>query len=425
MLCLVVPASGADLPTPDDQLTALVEEALQNNPDLQAGRERWEMFQHKIAPARSLEDPVLGIAFSNYPIDSFQADQTPMTGNEIRIAQKFPFPGKLDAKGDVARQQALWYQAVFEDSRLRLASQVKDTFYRLYFVEQAIAVTEKNLQILDSFISLTMTRYEVGKGLQQDVLKAQVEQSKLLDKLLALRQQRLSMQSGLTRLLGRATPVTPAFAGELALVPPESDANRLKELARQHRPLFTAYEALINRYATQRKLADLDYYPNFNLWTSYRFRDDDLPDRGTDFVSVGVAINLPIWREKRAEAVAEADSGVRMARSQFDEFRNQVDFAIDDALASLEKNHRQAQLFQSGIIPQAQQSFDASLAAYQVGKVELLSLLDGLMTLYRYQIDYQRALTDGLRDVARLEAATGTPLPEGLTTPDPSNQNGN
>jgi hypothetical protein len=74
------------------------------------------------------------------------------------------------------------------------------------------------------------------------------------------------------------------------------------------------------------------------------------------------------------------------------------------------RNTDQVALYRTGIIPQAQQSFDASLAAYQVGKLELLSLLDSLMTLYRYQIDYQRALTDALRDAARLEAATGSSL---------------
>jgi outer membrane protein TolC len=99
-----------------------------------------------------------------------------------------------------------------------------------------------------------------------------------------------------------------------------------------------------------------------------------------------------------------------MARRQFEDFSNQVDFTLEDSLARLRRNTDQVALYRTGIIPQAQQSFDASLAAYQVGKLELLSLLDSLMTLYRYQIDYQRALTDALRDAARLEAATGSSL---------------
>jgi outer membrane protein TolC len=403
-------APAAEATGLDEQLDGLVQEALQNNPDLQAARERWEMYGHKVAPAMALDDPTLGFALSNYPTDSFQSDKTPMTGNEVQLVQKFPFPGKLAAKGEVAEQQALWYQAVYEDARLQLATKVKDAFYRIYFLDRALAVTEENLQLLGSFVSLTTTRYEVGRGLQQDVLKAQVEQSKLMDKQLELRQQQQSAQAELNRLLARQATAHLELQGELELAPVTVDLQQLKATARQKRPMFASFESLIKRFAGQRELAKLDYYPNFNLWASYRFRDDDLPDGGTDFVSAGVSINLPLWREKRSEAVADADAGIRMARRQFEDFSNQVDFTLEDSLARLRRNTDQVALYRTGIIPQAQQSFDASLAAYQVGKLELLSLLDSLMTLYRYQIDYQRALTDALRDAARLEAATGSSL---------------
>ena len=174
--------------------------------------------------------------------------------------------------------------------------------------------------------------------------------------------------------------------------------------------MFASYRSLVDRYESQRKLAKLDYYPNLNLWASYRFRDDGLADRGTDFVSAGVSINLPIWQEKRSAAVAEADSGIRMARRQMEEFGNRVDSGIEDVAAQLEKNRNLVSLYGSGIIPQSRQSFDATLAAYQVGKVEFLSLLDSLLNLYRYQLDYQRALVDYHRNIARLEAEAGTAL---------------
>jgi len=395
------------------QLNALVDEALQNNPELQAARERWQINEHKVIPAQALDDPVLGFSFSNYPVDSFRTDQAPMTGNEFKISQNLPFPGKLDAKGEVAEQQALWFKAVYEDARLQLAEKVKDSYFRLYYQDRAIAVTEENLAILKNFISLTKTRYEVGTGLQQDLLKAQVEQSKLLDRQFTLRQQRRSLQAGFNRLLARPADQQLVLPGKLALTPVSVDPQRLRETARQNRPMFDSYQSLISRYESQRKLAELDYYPNFNIWTSYRFRDDNLPDQGTDFVSAGVSINLPIWQKKRSETVAEADSGLRMAQRQLEEFRNQVDATIQDVAAQLEKNHNLVQLYSTGIIPQAQQSFDASLTAYQVGRVEFLNLLDGLMTLYRYQLDYERALADYQRNIAQLEAAVGVSLVDG------------
>jgi len=406
------------------QLDALVERALQNNPDLQAAKARWEMSGHKVVPARTLDDPLLGIGFSNYPVDSFRSDETPMTGNEVKLSQNFPYPGKLAAKGDMAAQQARWYQAAYLDARLKLTGEVKDAYYRLYYQDRAIAVTEEELEILKNFIALTKTRYEVGKGLQQDLLKAQVEQSKLLDKQLTLRQQRSSVLAGLNQLLARPSGAQLEPADKPELTSPGATLFQLQQLARESRPMFAAYEAQIDRFESQRRLAKLDSYPNFNLWTSYRFRDDDLPDGGTDFVSAGVGLSLPIWREKRSEEVAEADSGIRMARRQLEEFGNRVDMIIADLYAQAEKNRDLAQLFATGIIPQAQQSFDASLAAYQVGKVEFLSLLDGLLTLYRYRLDYQRVLTDYQRNLARLEAAVGSSPTAALQTSELSNPNG-
>lgn len=394
------------------QLDALVKDALANNPDLQAAEARWRMTEHKVIPAGSLDDPRLSFAMSNYPIDSFSGDDTPMTGKEIQLSQKLPYPGKLAAREEVAGQQALWYRDVYQDARLQLVQQVKDAWYRLYFQQHAIDLTRENIDILNDVIRLTETRYEVGTGLQQDVLKAQVERSKLQDKLFNLDQQRTSIVAELNRLLNRPadTPLTPCKSLSATLV--ETGLPKLLNLARSHRPLFSAYEAMVDRYRAQRKLAKLDYYPDFNLFAGYRQREDipGDPADGADFVSAGVSINLPLWQGKRREAVAEADSALRMARGQLVDFGNRVDFTISDQFAQLKKNRDLVALFKTGIIPQAEQTFEASLAAYRVGDTDFLNLLDSLLTLYRYRIDYHRALSDHERSVARLEAAVGVEL---------------
>jgi outer membrane protein TolC len=398
--------------TQSSSLSDLVAEALTQNPDLQAAKSRWQMYERKVLPARSLDDPRLGLSFSNYPVDSLQADETPMTGNELQLSQSFPFPGKLDAKGEMAVQQALWYKGAWEDARLQLVQKVKDAWYHLYYRDRAIAITRKNIALLDDFIQLTETRYAVGTGLQQDVLKAQVERSKLMDRLFTLRQERTTVLADLNTLLARPTASPVTTTTDLGMTEVKQEVAELQDLSRENRPLYVSYQALIDRYQSQRKLARLNYYPDFNVWAGYRMREEATgdPARGTDFVSAGVSINLPIWQKKRKEAVAEAESGVRLARQRFDDFRNRVHFAISDAYAQLEKNRDLVALYKTGIIPQAQQTYEASLSAYQVGDVDFLSLLDSLLTLYRYRIDFHRALSDYQRSVARLEAASGVPF---------------
>jgi len=377
------------------------------NPALKAAFEQISVAESRIEQQSSMPDPVLSVAMSSYPVDSLKTDRTPMTGNEIRLAQKFPFPGKLDAKGRIAAKQSRWFAAAYQDARLQQRARVKDAWYRLLFQRQAIELTSRNLKILDDFIKLTETRYEVGNGLQQNVLKAHLQRSKQLDKLFALKQQEEATLAELNSLAGRETGrelVTDeslsGYVGDFNLVD-------LQQKAEQKRPLFAAYQALIEQYKTQRELARLEYRPDITLWTSYRFRDDSLADGGTDFVSAGLSFNLPVRKARRGAAVAEADSSLRLAVQQRNDFHNQVKLKVHRALTRLEQAGKLAELYQNGIIPQANQTFQATLSAYQVDKVDFLDLLDSLMTLYRYQIDHIKAISDQHRGVADLAAAAG------------------
>ncbi len=389
------------------QLQQLLDDADKKNPSLRAAGEQIAVAESKIAQASSWKDPVLSLALSNYPVNTLKPDVTPMTGNEIRLTQQFPFPGKLDAKGKVAAQQSRWFAAAYQDARLQVRGQVKDAWYRLLFQRQAIELTEQNLKVLDDFIRLTETRYEVGKGLQQDVLKAHLQRSKQLDKLLTLQQQEETTLAELNSLAGRSTDQPLDTDQKLAGLDQAYQLSDLQEQAEQKRPMYGAFAALIDQYKAQREVAKLDYNPDFTLWGGYRFRDDRLPDGGTDFVSAGISFNLPVRRERRAAAVAEADSSLRVAYQKRNDFNNNVNLAIHRSLTKYQQASKLAELYQSGIIPQANQTFQAALSAYQVDKVDFLSLLDSLMTLYRYEIDYVRALSEQQRSHAQLEAAAG------------------
>ena len=401
-------------------LQDLVATALKNNPDLQAAEARWQLNQRKVIPAETPDDPQLSFDFSSYPTDSLAGNATAMTGKDLKLSQKFPFPGKLASKGEIASQEAIWYRDVYQDQRLQLAGMVKDAYYRLYFRGKAIAIIKTNLGIMDDFVNLTETKYEVGKGLQQDVLKAQVERSKLMDKLITLKQQRQTDLADLNTLLARPVETPLGALPKIEMTPVDSPASVLQKQSEQRRPLYAAYRALVARFHAQKKLAKLDYWPDFNVWAGYRFREKAPGDpvNGQDFISAGVSINLPVFRKKRQEEVAAADSGIRMALAQYDNFRNKVFFGIQDSYAQLTKNRQLAELYQKGIIPQAEQSYNSALAGYQVDKVDFLTLLNNLLTLFSYRIDYYQALTDYQRNVARLEATSGVTLePSSASTP--------
>ncbi len=399
---------------PPPTLDSLVAEALANNPALAAARARWRMEEATVPQAGSLDDPTLSLVLNNYPVDTFASDQTAMTGKVVKLSQNLPYPGKLAAKTEVARQSARWYRAVYEDERLRLASRVKEAYFRLYLIDRTIAIVERNAALLEDVIRLTETNYAVGKGLQQDVLQAQVKHSQLTDQLIELAAQRATALARCNTLLGRP-PATPlATVADLAPPGPVPDPDRLLAAARRHRPLYVGYLATVEKFAAKKRLARLNGKPNFKIGVGYTFREPNPADQGTDFASIEFGLTLPIYRAKRNAEVAEAETGLQMAKKRLAAFEDGLAEAIEIAWRDLDRNRSQALLYKEGLIPQASMSFEASLGAYRVGKTNLLTLLDNLMALNRHEIEYHRAVAGAYQSLARLTAAVGIE-PDSLT----------
>lgn len=419
---LLLPAQrlAAETGPPGSVLDELVAAALENNPDIQAGQARWRLFQHKIRPAASLNDPALSFAFSNYPVDTFANGNTPMTGNIVRLAQEFPFPGKLAARETAAAEEAKWYQGLWEDARLQLIRQVKEAYFNLYFAEKALAITDRNLTLLQDVIRLSEVNYEVGKGLQQDVLKAQVEYARLADNRFTLQQKREVAMAELNRLLGRPSFTKLERLDDFGLPDMNTTLEALQEQTDTSRPLAAAYKSLVESYKAKQEMARLNYLPDFRLGVAYTFREPNPADSGTDFASLEFGINLPIYLGKRHAAVEESSAGLRMALEQYRDFRDKVRFNIHDSYSALERSRQQTLLFRTSIIPQATQAFEASLSAYRVGKTSFTMLLDSLMILQNLEMEYFRRLTDGQRSSARLEAESGATLTYPVTAATPA-----
>lgn len=393
-----------------EDLDQLVNEALSNNPELASAKARWEQATFKSPQVGSLKDPILSFALSSYPNDSLSSKEIAMTGNEVKLAQAFPFPGKLTNRSALANAQARWFEAIYQDQHFQVARKVKDAWYRLYFNGQAITVTERNLTLIDDIIRLTEVRYETGSGLQLDVLKAQLQRSKIMERLMTLRQQSIVIQGELNRLLNRPSGGSYAVPATLELAEIEQNLKTFQDAAAEKRPMNSAYQSLIKRYRYQNRLAELDDYPDMTVFASWRFRDDELPDGGTDFISTGISINLPVYSDKRRAAKAEAMAAIRMAERQSEDFRNRVSESIQNAYARMQETRQQTELYRDGIIPQTSQGFQSALSSYQVGKLEFISLLDALMTTYKAEIDYYRISSDYMRSLAWLEAESTLPL---------------
>ncbi|BDV42881.1 RND transporter [Geotalea uraniireducens] len=406
----VAGAALAAEPPPED-LTRLVAAALANNPELKASAARWQLFSNKVAQARSLDDPMLMLKIQNGVVtDPLNFSREPMTAKVIGISQQLPFWGKRQLKGEVATLTADSYRWTVDERKLELTRMVKEAWYQIFFIDKSLGIVAKNLRVLDDFITLAETKYAVGQGVQQDILKAQVERSKLLDMQITLEQQRQSAAANLNTLLFRPADTPVGTITEALPAPVSQSAAELRQLAYGNRPLLKSLDAQVARGEAGLKLADKDFYPDFNVSLEYMQREPVMGNGGYDMYSLGVTFNLPLQRARRHAAVAEANSEITMASEEVQNLKNSINYGVADLLAQLERRRKLLELYKSGIIPQASQTLESATINYRVNKVDFLTLLDSLMSLFNYEREYYDSLADYGVKRAQLEALVGTEL---------------
>jgi len=396
------------------QLNQLIQEALNNNPDLKASYSTWQTLKSRVPQAESFPDPTLGFSLMNMPANSFYFNQEPMTGKQVSLMQMFPFPGKLGLKKKIAGETARIAEMQHQELRSQLVRNIKLIYYDLYYNERAIENSQKNRALMNQFAQIAETRYRVGKGIQQDVLKSQVELAKIDDKLIRLNQNREQLLAQLKLLLNRKSEDT--IKGKFEIDETDSlknfELSNLKSLADQNRPLLQAWQGMVQKSQHEVRLAKKSFLPDFSLGVAYTQRDILANGMGgVDFFSGSISVNLPIYFwSKQSKQVEESRYNEISATQKYEFIQRQIEAELESKLSELNKNRRLVELYKSGIISQASHAVKSALAAYQVDKVDFLTLVTNQMTVFNYELDYYRFLSDYHKNIAELEALVGTKL---------------
>lgn len=409
LLIALFPSLAAQSPENTLRLPELIREALDNNPDLQSAQNAWQAENAKIPQAGALPDPVISFNLMNLPVNTLDFNQEPMTGKQIAIMQMFPFPGKQGLRETIARENASTSEYRYQELRNQLVQQVKNTYYDLYFVDRAIEITGKNEAILSEFVEIAESKYSVGTGLQQDVLRAQVERSKMSDRQIQLQQKRDALEAQLNALLNRPADLPLGSTEDLIYRERSLDFAELKAQADTARPLLQAWQATERQSEQKIKLAKREYLPDFSLGVAYTQREVLQSGMGgADFISGMFSVKVPLyfWRKQRQQ-VAESQLMRNSVADKYRDIKNQVYAAIDVSLNDLRKNEKLVELYQTGIIPQASQSLQSAIAGYQTDKVDFLTLLTNQINLFNFEQDYHRIISDYYKGIAKLEALTG------------------
>lgn len=412
LLAVNAPLAWGGEQAPAQELEVLVATALETNPEIKVSEARWEMFTAKIQQAGVLDDPMLMLRIQNAMVkDPLAFDMDPMTAKVIGISQMVPFYGKRALMREGAEFESETKRWLLDERKVELRRMVKETWYQLYFIDRSLEVVNKNISLLDDLTRFSETMYGVGQGLQQDVLKAQLDRSRMEDMRIVLQQKRRTLAATINTLVYRPADTEIAITPAIEMTPFGMTSTELETLAEEHRPALKALASQIEKSKVGRRLAEKEFYPDFTFSLEYMQREPVMEGPGDDMYAAGVSFNLPIQRQRRHAMVAETESEQRMATADLSMQRNQIRLGIADGLARLERSRKLAQLYKEGILPQASNSLEAAMAAYRVGKADFMNVLDSQMTLFNYEREYFDAVAEHEMQLALLEGVVGTTLP--------------
>lgn len=392
----------------DRELEALLNEALQNNPEIVAAQKRYEAARQRPSQASSLPDPMFSPGYNSngrpWPGAGLGMEPTSQIG--VMVSQEFPFPGKRKLAGDMAvkEAEAEWQQ--YQQVQLSVVSRLKQAYYRRAYAFAAVDVIDRNLDLLGKFLRITEARYSVGKAAQQDVLKAQTQISILETKKVQLEREKNARRAEINSLVNRSPGSPLPRPADLLPMPVPAKLVELYAAARENSPMLRRHEKMIQRAELAVNMARKEYYPDFTLNGGY-YNMGRMPDMymfRADF-----KIPLYFFRKQRAAVTEQAQTLVQ-SRKTYEATNQNLHFRIQDDYLMAQTSEQLVRLYGQSVIPQASLTLESSLSSYETGAVDFLTVFMNYITVVEYEMNYYEELQNFYLALARLEEMTARPL---------------
>jgi outer membrane protein TolC len=385
-------------------LDDVIREVLEKNPEAQSALHTVKALQRRVPQVESLPDPMASVGWAGNlaPFSVMSGDSSSYRG--LTVSEQFPYPGKLKLRGQIASKEADAAQADYDAIQRRVAAGVKTAYYEYFYYDRAIQTTTRNKELLEKLSKISEAQYRVGKAMQQDVLRSQIEISMLLEKLTMLEQQRATAQARINAFLVRSpeSPLPPA--ADVAPATITRTLDELYALAAKNDTAVLRNNKMVERGQLSVALAEREYRPDIGVSYMYQQRSAQ-----PDMNGVTVSVNIPVfYKTKQRQGVAEASEDLVSAEKMRDNRLNEVRFELKQNYLAAKASERLLTLYSKGVVPQSSLALESSMASYQVGTVDFLSLLANFSTLLNYEIDYYRQLADYQTSLAQIEVLTGT-----------------
>ena len=404
-----VPAalSASSLPQQQD-LGALVAEALANNPALESVRQRWNAAEAVPAGARDLPDPSIRYGVYNTPLDTLD-----FTRGELRIQyrQELPARGTLDRRAAVAELEAGRQGLGYEAARVELAAAVRRTYHELYFAEQAREIHHEHLALVGELSTAAEELYATAQVPQENVLRSLVELSELFGQLAEVESRIGIATASLNRLLHR--PVTTPIGSPQPprIIREHPGMQELIERAVARHPAVAEATAAVERDQAAIELERHESKPDFGImaewWTG------STPLGRTYRYAFLVTTTLPFVHDAKYDAAADrALASKRSDEAARLDVVNRLAEGVSSAWIRLQAQARIVEIYRTSVIPQGRQSLEAARSSYRTGTVGFVTVVDNERTLLLNRLALARAEADYGSALADLGAALGVIDPE-------------
>src|SRR5256886_2813428 len=395
----------AEAPT---SLHELVQEAEQKNPQIAASFHAWQASRNVPKQVSALPETQLSVqqfsVGSPRPFAGYSNSDFAYIG--FGASQDIPYPGKRQLRASVAEHEAASMEAQTDSVRRTVVGNLKMVYFRLAYIQQTLGVLQRSDALLTQVQEASEARYRVGQGNQQDVLKAQLQHTKIFQEIAHHHQEEGLLEAQIKQVLGRPQESADIVAESLTLRALPYTAAELLQKAREQNPDVHSKQASIRQQEAKVEMAHKNFRPDFNVQYTY----EHTGSQARDYYMATFRIRLPNRGRQKAE-LAEAEQNQERTRQELDDESQRVFSEVQQQYVRAKTAEERLKIYSDGLVPQSEATFQSALSAYQSNRQDFESLLSGFLDVLNLDLEYRNELVEHESALAELERLTGVDLP--------------
>ena len=396
--------SSSNSPTP---LPELLTEASHNNSQIAAADYAWRAAKNVPRQVTTLPDPTFtyqGLSVgSPEPFAGYTTSNFAYVG--IGASQELPFPGKLHLRGEVAKRDADIKGMELDATAASVADRVKADYLQLAYLQETLSILVENQHVMDQLIQDATAHYRVGQGLQEDVLQAQVERTKIVREITMHHEQMAQVEANLKGLLHRDQSSPDIVTADLVESPLLPASAELLQMVREHNPQVQVDASSVSKEGAALASAKREGKPDFGLAYMYQQTNRKYPD----YYMFTLNVRVPRRRRVHAE-VAEAAETLAQSKETLDAHLQQQLAEVKQEYVTASSDSELLKEYREGLIPQSDAAYRSTLNAYASNRDQFTHVLLYFVNVLQLRLEYAQVLADHETALVHLETLTGATL---------------